>query len=291
MAVMARAIDIPARVAFGLLKPDRILPDTYVYSAHDLHVWPELYFHGAGWVRFEPTPSSRAGSIPDYTKFPLERSGTDLPTAVAPSHDSSIPLAPSAAPSPAPAVATERDGVGRGWRTAVMVVAVVALLAVLVAIPRGVRRRRRRRRLSAGPELVWTELRDTFEDLGLEWPAGRSPRETGTYLMQYLAPLTDAGSYPRPRRGANGLPEAERALQRIVSTIELHRYAPPGQADALVLRAEGDEVLTSLKAGATRAARRRAEWIPRSLFVSTETSSRRRRRRNLNPVPDQTRSV
>ena len=265
MAVMARAIDIPARVAFGLLKPDRILPDTYVYSAHDLHVWPELYFHGAGWVRFEPTPSSRAGNIPDYTKFPLEPSGTDLPNAVAPSDDSSSPRAPSAAPSPKPPVATARDGVRRG-RTAVMAVAVLALLALLVATPRGVRRRRRRRRLSAGPELVWSELRDTIVDLGLGWPAGRSPRETGTYLMQFLGPLTDASARPRPRHGADRSPEAARALERIVSTIELHRYAPPGQTDVLVLRAEGDVVLTSLEAGATRAARRRAEWMPRSLF-------------------------
>ena len=59
-------------------------------------------------------------------------------------------------------------------------------------------------------------------------------------------------------------------------------------SDAL---ADADEVLTSLEACATRAARRRAEWMPRSLFVSTETASGRRRLRSLHPVPDQTRSI
>ncbi len=29
---------------------------TYTVSSHDLHAWPELYFDGVGWLRFEPTP-------------------------------------------------------------------------------------------------------------------------------------------------------------------------------------------------------------------------------------------
>ena len=60
MAVMARTINIPSRVAIGFLKPTESAPGTYVYSLRDLHAWPELYFPGAGWVRFEPTPSQRA---------------------------------------------------------------------------------------------------------------------------------------------------------------------------------------------------------------------------------------
>uniref|UniRef100_UPI002B2722CD transglutaminase family protein n=1 Tax=Nocardioides sp. TaxID=35761 RepID=UPI002B2722CD len=59
MAVMARTLDIPSRVAVGFLTPDRTGPNTYVYSAHDLHAWPELYFPGAGWVLFDPTPGER----------------------------------------------------------------------------------------------------------------------------------------------------------------------------------------------------------------------------------------
>ena len=95
--------------------------------------------------------------------------------------------------------------------------------------------------------------------------------------MQYFGPQTKTGSREHSRHGADVSPEAERALERIVSTIELHRYAPPGRGDAAPLRAEAETVVTSVEAGATRGARRRAEWMPRSLVVSAETSARRRR--------------
>ncbi len=60
-AVMARELGIPARVAVGFLQPTRTGPHQWQYSAHDMHAWPELYFQGSGWVRFEPTPATRPG--------------------------------------------------------------------------------------------------------------------------------------------------------------------------------------------------------------------------------------
>ena len=32
-----------------------------------MHAWPELFFPGSGWVRFEPTPPGRASGVPGYT--------------------------------------------------------------------------------------------------------------------------------------------------------------------------------------------------------------------------------
>ncbi len=56
MAIMARVLGIPSRVAVGFLEPERSTNGSWEYSAHDMHAWPELYFPGSGWVRFEPTP-------------------------------------------------------------------------------------------------------------------------------------------------------------------------------------------------------------------------------------------
>jgi len=281
LAVMARTIDIPARVAIGFLRPERIGQDTYVYRAHDLHAWPELYFPGSGWVGFEPTTAERAGTVPDYTAYRLtDEDQTSLPSAAS-SEDLASPRETTEAlgPDSADSIAGGADGFDRRWRTAVTSAAALALLGLLVAVPRVVRRHRRERRLGQGAELVWIELRDTVVDLWLAWPAGRSPRETGTHLVQYFGPSEDADPCDRPRHGADVPLSAERALERLVSTIELERYARPGRRESAVLETDAWTVIAALEGGVTRGARRRAEWLPRSLL-----GFRRRRPAPSSPI-------
>ncbi len=60
--VMARAADIPARVAAGY-SADTAGPNdagAYRQRESDAHTWPEVYFPGYGWIEFEPT----AGDLP-----------------------------------------------------------------------------------------------------------------------------------------------------------------------------------------------------------------------------------
>lgn len=91
MALMAREVGIPARIAVGFLKPDAgTTPGTFVFSAHDLHAWPELFFEDVGWVRFEPTPGSRTGAEPpSWTEGVIapEIEPTQEPTAASQSAD------------------------------------------------------------------------------------------------------------------------------------------------------------------------------------------------------------
>jgi transglutaminase-like putative cysteine protease len=61
MAVMARALGYPARVAVGFREGER-LGDTYTVDSWDAHAWVEVFFPGYGWLPFEPTPS-RANPI------------------------------------------------------------------------------------------------------------------------------------------------------------------------------------------------------------------------------------
>lgn len=88
MAAMARTLGIPARVAVGFT-PGTVQADGSVsVGLRDAHAWPELYFEGVGWTRFEPTPSR--GSTPVYT----------LPDT--PSQDPSDPALPTDGASVAP---------------------------------------------------------------------------------------------------------------------------------------------------------------------------------------------
>ncbi len=58
LAVMARSLGIPARVATGYA-PGEYNPFTGYYDvrASDAHAWVEIYFPGYGWSTFDPTPS------------------------------------------------------------------------------------------------------------------------------------------------------------------------------------------------------------------------------------------
>ncbi|WP_345710563.1 DUF3488 and transglutaminase-like domain-containing protein, partial [Kineococcus glutinatus] len=107
MAVMARSLGIPARVAIGFL-PGEEQGDTWRISAQDAHAWPELYFEGSGWVRFEPTPATRTGSMPPWTvgrvaNAPVpgpsstEAPGRQLPGATATPTASACTAAPGSA--------------------------------------------------------------------------------------------------------------------------------------------------------------------------------------------------
>ncbi|GAC1357484.1 MAG: transglutaminaseTgpA domain-containing protein [Herpetosiphon sp.] len=64
MVVMLRTEGIPARIAQGYAggewNPET---ESYVVRQNFAHTWPEVYFPGYGWQRFEPTPAS-------YTRGP-----------------------------------------------------------------------------------------------------------------------------------------------------------------------------------------------------------------------------
>ena len=278
MAIMARTLGIPSRVAVGFFKPEQVGADTFEYSAHDLHAWPELFFPGSGWVRFEPTPASRPGSpeAPPYTTAGPEHPGGQRPAIrdLQPSDDVANPRDSESA-SAAPDKGRERERAAGSdtpfpWVAVADVVGGLLVLAGLVLLPRTVRRVRRRRRLVADPEVAWAEIRDTAVDLRLPWRPARSPRETRDHLAHYLGhPLTDR-TPERPARGPDVSPAAAAALDRLAHALELSRYARDGGAssrgsdDALV--ADLQTVLDALVGGAPRRARRGAAWWPRSVL-------------------------
>lgn len=55
MAVMARLLGIPARVAVGFTS-GRLEGGAWTVTDHDAHAWVEVWFPGHGWIPFDPTP-------------------------------------------------------------------------------------------------------------------------------------------------------------------------------------------------------------------------------------------
>ena len=269
MAVLARILGIPARVAVGFYEPRRIGPQTWEYSAWDLHAWPELFFPGSGWVRFEPTPPGRAADVPGYTSerfdLPGSAGGPGLPRA---SED--LPgRGESSSASPGSAEEEDQGGGSAGfpWRPVLGTAGVVLAALALLLVPAVVRRARRRTRIGAGPEAAWAELLDTATDLGVAWPFGRSPRETRDALVNSFGLPVRADTPERPVHGPHVAPFAVEALDRIVLCVERLRYARSGQElDTVRLDKDLATCVASLRGGASRSARRRADWMPRSVL-------------------------
>jgi hypothetical protein len=82
MIVMLRSLGVPARLAQGYaggsLDPQA---NAYVVRESIGHSWPEVYFPGYGWQRFEPTPASYA-SVPVRPALPSAE-GDDTSAATA----------------------------------------------------------------------------------------------------------------------------------------------------------------------------------------------------------------
>jgi transglutaminase-like putative cysteine protease len=105
MAAMARVAGIPSRVSVGFLPGDQE-GDTWNVSIRDMHAWPELYFAGYGWVRFEPTPATVTGSPPPWTLQTEDDPGDD-PSAD-PSEEATAEPSASAGPSTEPSLRPPR---------------------------------------------------------------------------------------------------------------------------------------------------------------------------------------
>lgn len=191
MALMARSLGIPARVAIGFTWGDPVLgqPNTWQVTGRHTHAWPELWFGELGWVAFEPTPGRGSPTGSAYTEIaPTQDSGVEPNlnnNTPATTPGNTIPLEPSTFPG------QSDPGVGSGaaeepttpfempWRR----LAVVGLLAAyLGGIPAWHRYHRANRRAAAqdNSAKVGAAWLDAVDDLDLGFDLRRLPSETRT---------------------------------------------------------------------------------------------------------------
>ncbi|MGH8774588.1 MAG: transglutaminaseTgpA domain-containing protein [Jiangellaceae bacterium] len=216
MAIMARTLNIPARVAVGYTAGERRDDGTWVVTTHDRHAWPELYFEGTGWVRWEPTPADRVAAVPPWTVPPVEGAGQN--PGAQPNQGS--PQIPAGGPNAEPdgglldegSVGTETPP-SSPWPVVALSVAAVAFVVALPSLLAWLRRSLRWRRASHDPvreaEAAWSDLRDAVRDAGLPWDPAATPRGTGRRLV---------------RTGAFDA-DSQDLLTHLVTTTEHARYA------------------------------------------------------------------
>ncbi|GAA2805854.1 transglutaminase TgpA family protein [Streptomyces showdoensis] len=264
MAAMARSLGIPARVAVGFM-PGTPQPDgSLSVGIRDAHAWPELYFEGAGWTRFEPTPSR--GSVPDYTRE-QSAGGAATPTAQPSTGTSAQPSAiPSASESCPPqlrrlgecgpdkaAGGAAADDTGMPPLQLTLLVLGALLLLALPLLPWLWRTRLRARRLGPAGDpatrvlAVWSEIKDTAWDYGVAPDDSLTPRGTAARLV---------------RLGELG-PDAGDAVHRVARAVEQVLYAPR-PAPTTGLTEQALLIRRGFHASATRPNRLRALLAPRS---------------------------
>ncbi|MFC9062513.1 DUF3488 and DUF4129 domain-containing transglutaminase family protein [Streptomyces sp. NPDC057074] len=268
MAAMARSLGIPARVAVGFAPGSPQADGSVSVGLRDAHAWPEVYFEGVGWTRFEPTPTR--GSTPAYTV--PDTPGSSVPDPALPSQDSETE--PSAAPSTSESCSAQdkkldacdtesalpvpvSDGGGPKWYEA-PAWALAGLLMLLIPLsPMLWRLRTRARRLGAhgradtdaGPHTlaVWQELADTAWDHGIPPEESQTPRKAAARIVR-LGRLD---------------PTAAAAVHRVADAVEQVLYAPRPRLTAGL--AEDVRLATAgLRAAVGRRTRLRARIAPRS---------------------------
>jgi transglutaminase-like putative cysteine protease len=294
MAVMARLLGIPSRIAYGFTSGTPVSGNSWLVTTHDAHAWPELYFQGSGWLRFEPTPNGPAGQgtafSPTYTLLPANPSATGQPQTTPSTAPTTAQQGLTGIPPNLRKLFLNEGGIGgpvtakastvSPWEIFGLVVAgLVVLAAVAPWCARRVIRRRRWRRLppatatgtsvTAGAKgTPGTARADRVRARDVAW-AHAAWQELRDDLMDY-----GAGSLPSesPRavavRAGDGLglaDPARAALGRIAMAEERARYAP-APSDGAGLRADSAVVRRAIAAAVPRGARWRARLLPASVL-------------------------
>lgn len=222
-AVLARALDLPSRVAIGYRLHDS-KDGTFTVTPRDAHAWAEVHFDGYGWVAFEPT---------DFTAEPLDQRSAPDTDAPGPPELEPPPTIPAGPPQAWQGGGQPGADIGALIRKTALITVIVLLLLGPVAVTTIVaekHRRRWRRRRGGTPTArvlgAWQETVDRLVERGLRLPPTWTANEVAADaagLSDVVAPLatlaTEAVFAPTPADEST----AERAW-RLEATLRGRLY-------------------------------------------------------------------
>ena len=239
-AALARSIGLPTRVAVGFTwgewDAERGADGAYVVRGKHAHAWPEVYFAGTGWVRFEPTPGRGAPGDFAVTGHVADQAGRGSEADAAPEpglESSDAPLAPgspgsdtagvdddsgggsglvSPSENPAETGSEVPSGSGRLSPGLIGVLALAGLGAAIGMVPllKRLQWLRHRDRVAHDPagliDFWWSEVLDALALVQLHPRPHETPRELARRVVsvhpaagpiQELADLATHGRYAR----------------------------------------------------------------------------------------------
>ncbi len=276
-AVLARAVNLPTRVAVGFSWGARDPEEPTLYRVRGVHAhaWPEVYFHGYGWVQFEPTPGRApvngdqwldlpAGGLQDASDgtASITAGGTADPNAGTEGGDLSagdeqrLNAGLAEAGTNGESGQTGDSGLPEGVRNVGIAIA-LAIAAYLVLVPLAIAGRRfvRRRRARSAADKVrlsWREATERAEAAGVRLPASLTIAEAADRLTA-------------------AVPRSAEAVQHVARTMERIAYAEVAPTPDDVANAQ--HAWTSVKAEIN-------QWEPRWPRVFRYFDVRQLRRRD-----------
>ncbi len=250
-AAMARSLGIPARVAVGFTWGEwDDSRNEYVVRGRNAHAWPEVYFAGAGWVAFDPTPGRARPHDSDITGLQEaqlgvndgENQGVAATPTTAPPATTRAPLSSGIDDDPASgsgfsglrtptdtadsSSTSASDSSGGipswvawlGWSTLLIVAASLTVPAV-----RAVRRRRLISRVQGDPlavaELAFDDAVGALSLLDLRYEAHETPLEF-------------------EQRARNSSPDSITGLHELVRSVTVLRYGQPSDPTSAAIDAQ-----------------------------------------------------
>ncbi|MFF2267692.1 transglutaminaseTgpA domain-containing protein [Cellulosimicrobium cellulans] len=220
MTMMARTLGIPARLGVGFLPGERVDDASFQVTGRDSHAWPELWFPGQGWVRFEPTPAQQTGPTPRWaTPVAVTPGGPGDPGNVpTPGATTGAPTAPPSAAPTTPGTGGTIGGAQDDDAPWLLVVGVALLVALALggALWLALRRRSETQSLRDAED-AWAELTDRLGALEVRWPTSTTPRRVPAAVVAALQ--ARRGQHPRDE-------DVAEAVAELASALEAERYAP-----------------------------------------------------------------
>lgn len=250
MALMARELNLPARVVMGFYPEDgRPTDGELEITGDDAHVWVEVLFEELGWVPFDPTPPE--DQTPEVN--------TPKPT---PRNEPQVLPPPEVPEDREPREPPRADSESEDDSSLATVLAILKYVALgigvlglllgpflLIALLKGRRRDRRRTagriadRISGG----WSEIIDLATDLGIRVPP-QATRFEAAMAMGDRIPTTSG--------------------TRTALRVDGHVFgaAEPTETDVEAVWSAVDGLRAEFRESASRWTRLRARFSPRSLL-------------------------